>query len=111
VPEGVWLMFAFLFSLAGMGWFALALDAHWQQVYGPDSPGLSTRRFLRVLGTIALAVSLILSFRADHASMAPLVWIMGLAAAALVIALLLAWWPRALRMWMPAGSGRAQARD
>ena len=102
MPEGLWLAIAFLCSLAGMGWFALTLDSHWQQACGSGAPKLSTRRRLRLLGTLALTVSLILSFRADHASMAPLVWIMGLAAAALVMALLLAWWPRVLRMLAPA---------
>jgi hypothetical protein len=101
VPEELWLAISFFGSLVGMGWFALALEVHWQQVHSSVPLTSGTQRRLRVLGALALAVSLTASFLADHPSMAPLTWIMGIAAAALSIALILAWRPRALRVLMP----------
>ena len=98
MPETAWLALSFFASLLGTGWFALALDAHWQQVReSTSSPTASTRRLLRVLGTAALGVSFTACFLADHPSMAPLVWIMGIAIAAFSIALILTWRPRVLR--------------
>jgi len=94
VPESAWLLMSFFISLLGMGWFALAIETHWQQVRVSGPLPSTTRRKLRALGTLALAMSFCASFFADHASMAPLVWIMGLAAAALVVAMTLAWRPR-----------------
>ena len=98
MSEDFWLAISFLASLVGMGWFALALDVHWQQVHSSASASSATKQLLRVLGTVAIAVSLAACFLADHPSMAPLTWIMGLAAAALSIALILAWRPRVLRV-------------
>ena len=52
----------------------------------------------------ALLASLLLCLRADHASMAVLVWVMSLAAAALLVAFTLAWRPHWLRwFWWGAG--------
>jgi hypothetical protein len=88
----------------GLAWLALAMDAHWQQVRGPQRPPSNTVRVLRVLGTLAIVLSLILCFVADHASMAPLVWVMALAGGALLVALILAWRPRLLSplvAWVP----------
>jgi len=95
---------ALLCSVLGFAWLALAMEVHWTQVRGapPASPGVV--RALRVLGALALAASLILCLRADHAGMAALVWVMGLAAGALVVAFTLAWRPRWLAplvAWAP----------
>ncbi|WP_280192283.1 DUF3325 domain-containing protein [Delftia sp. PS-11] len=99
--DALLLLAALLAALAGMGWFALAKDVHWQQVHGdrPQTPGKI--RLLRGLGTLGLAASLGLCLAVDHASMASLVWMMALAAAALTIAFTLSWRPRWLR-WLPA---------
>lgn len=78
----VLLAVAFLACLLGLAWLALAMDAHWAQVRGEPAPASGQRRALRVLGALALAGSLALCLRADHASMAALVWIMMLAAGA-----------------------------
>jgi hypothetical protein len=52
---------------------------------------------MRCLGALALLASLLLCLRVDHASMAALVWVMGLVAAALLVAFTLSWKPRLLR--------------
>lgn len=96
MPESGWLAVSFAANVVGLGWLALALDAHWRQACGAAPPRLSTRRALRLLGAAALAASLAACFLADHPTMAPLVWIMGLAAAAVLIAFVLAWRPRLL---------------
>jgi hypothetical protein len=101
VPESAWLTVSFLVSVAGTGWLALALDRHWRQVRETESPRAATRRRLRVLGGAALMTSLLVCFLANHASMAPLVWCMELAAAAFLVAMLLAWRPRWLVVLAP----------
>ncbi|KAF1042928.1 DUF3325 family protein [Xylophilus sp.] len=93
-------------ALIGLGWLALAMDAHWEQVRGSWPPPPRAAVLLRVLGAAALAGSLALCLAVDHASMAVLVWVMALAAAALVLAFTLAWRPRALGpliAWLPHG--------
>lgn len=101
MSECLWLLLAFVASLLGMAWLALAMDEHWQQARGPGLPGAATQRLLRFVAGMALAVSLWACFLADHPSMAPLVWIMSLAVAALLVALLLAWCPRVLAALWP----------
>jgi hypothetical protein len=83
---------AWLLTLAGLAWFALTLDAHWRQVRG--AAPAPRHAVLRGLGTAALCASLLLCLRADHVSMAPLVWVMSLATGALAVAFTLAWRPR-----------------
>ena len=92
------LMFALaLFcSICGMGWLALAMKVHWQQVRGDVDNSIRTVRFLRVLGVCGLAISLLLCLSRDHGSIAVLVWIMSLAASALTVTSLLTWRPRCL---------------
>lgn len=92
-------------NVAGLGWLALAMEAHWEQVRGtaPRSPG--TVRLLRWLGAAGLAFSLLLCLRVDHATMAALVWFMTLAGGALVVAFALSWrphWLGVLVPWRPA---------
>lgn len=91
------LLAAFLATVAGMGWFALTLDAHWAQVRGNARQPASVVRRLRMLGSLGLAVSFGLCLKVDHASMATLVWVMMLAAAAVTIAFTLTWRPHWLR--------------
>jgi len=77
----------------GVAWLALAMKPHWHQVR--QSPlAAKARSLLRVQGGLGLAASLLLCFYADHASMAPLVWVMALAGSALLVAFTLAWRPR-----------------
>jgi len=85
-------------SVAGMGWLALAMEVHWEQVRGahPQPAQLVTQ--LRCLGAAGLLVSLLLCLKVDHASMASLVWIMSLAFAAISTAFTLTWRPHWLRV-------------
>ncbi len=94
-------------SILGMGWLALSLDSHWEQVRGPGA-GAPRRTVvaLRWLGALALAASLALCLVVDHPSMASLVWVMTLAGAALAVAFALAWrarWLRPLVVWVRQG--------
>ena len=83
-----------ILCVAGFAWLALAMDVHWQQVRADAVPGRSTKLGLRLLGAVAMALSLWLCLSVDHATMASLVWIMLLIASALTIAFTLAWRPR-----------------
>ncbi len=71
-------------SFCGMGWLALGMKTHWQQVRGDAAISTSSVRTLRILGVIALVSSMVLCGLANHPSIAVLVWVMSLAAAALV---------------------------
>ncbi|HEY0894258.1 MAG TPA: DUF3325 domain-containing protein [Cellvibrio sp.] len=95
--DGFLLLGAFIATLTGMGWLALAMNAHWKQVCD-GSPSATTSIVLRSLGGSALLVSLLLCLGVDHASMASLVWVMLLAASAMSIAFILTWRPRLLSL-------------
>jgi hypothetical protein len=100
---------AVLLAWCGTAWLALAMDVHWRQVRSGSVPTRATSRALRASGALALLASLLVCLRADHATMAPLVWVMALAAGALLVALLLAWRPRWLAplvVWLPRGHSR-----
>ncbi len=92
---------ALVAALAGMGWLALAMEAHWPQVFAARGPTPRTSRMLRVLGAAAIVTSLVLCLCVDHATMAVLVWIMALAGAALAIAFTLARRAHWLRVLLP----------
>lgn len=93
MSRSLWLLVALLCSIGGIAWLALAMQVHWTQVRGTEARR-STVLSLRLLGTGALALSLWACLRADHASMAALLWVMLLAASALAVAFVLAWRPR-----------------
>jgi hypothetical protein len=97
VPEVLLLVAALVGNTVGLAWLALAMGAHWRQVSGARPLTRRAVTALRILGTCALLTSLLLCLCADHATMAPLVWIMALAAGALAVAFTLAWRPRLLR--------------
>lgn len=96
---------AVLLAITGMGWLALAMEAHWLQVSGTRGPAPRTRTRLRLLGAAAITTSLALCLAVDHATMAVLVWIMALAGAALLIAFTLAHRARWLRALVPLRRG------
>lgn len=108
MPRSAWLAVALLCSVGGVAGLALAMDVHWQQARGHLHARASRATVigLRLLGAGALAASLLFCLRADHATMAVLVWVMSLAAAALAVALTLAWRPRWLA-WLVVWAGRA----
>ena len=94
------LLGALLASVAGMGWLALSMAVHAQQVWGsPLSTGAS--RTLRIAGVLSLVAALALCLAVDHASMASLVWVMALTAAAVSVAMTLSWRPHWLRVLAP----------
>jgi hypothetical protein len=116
MPEpaiSAWLLLsAVLASVAGMGWLALSMQVHAQQVWG-SALTVASPRLLRTLGAFALALSLWLCLRVDHASMAVLVWVMTLATTGILVAFILTWrasWLRLLAPWLratsTAGGGR-----
>lgn len=94
---------AALLTLLGFAWLALAMDTHWEQVHGREGPVRGTQRLLRWLGSAALLLSFLCCLRADHASMAVLVWAMLLAGAAVAVAMTLSWRPTLLRAAWPRG--------
>ncbi|MFT3720537.1 DUF3325 domain-containing protein [Pseudorhodoferax sp.] len=102
-PSWMWLAGAALANVVGFAWLALAMDGHWRQVHGGTRPAPGVRIMLRMLGTAGLLVSAGLCLVADVPSMAALVWVMLLAAAAPVVALALTWRPRLLRAVWPWG--------
>ena len=96
MPEATMLFAAVACNVAGFAWLATAMDVHWQQVRHSQVPTGGIIVIMRILGATALILSLVLCLLADHVTMAPLVWVMSLAAAALIVALTLAWRPRLL---------------
>jgi hypothetical protein len=92
--KAVWWALAYAACTGGLAWLALSMEAHWRQL-GDRAPLPARRvRLLRGQGAAALAASLAACLQADRASMAALVWIMLLAAAALTVAFTLSWRPR-----------------
>jgi len=95
MPDSLLLMAAFVTATTGMGWLALAMDAHWNQVCtAPRSR--RTILVLRALGSASLLGSLVLCLMADTATMAVLVWMMLLAVSAATITFVLGTRPRFL---------------
>lgn len=92
---------ALLACFLGLAWLAFAMEPHWRQVRGDVPISRRAVTLLRVLGASALLASLWLCLQVDHVSMASLVWVMTLAAAALSITFTLAWRPRTLA-WLIA---------
>lgn len=108
MSEAMLFLFAILCCVLGFAWLALTLEPHWRQVRSDGPLPASAVPMLRILGSIALAASLVLCAKADHPSMVALVWPMALAVAALVVAFTFAWRPRTfapLVAWI--GSARA----
>ncbi len=88
------LLGALVCCIVGFAWLALAMNIHWQQVRSDRALTRTSALILRVLGVAAVVASLALCLAVDHASMAALVWVMALAAAALTVAFTLSWRPR-----------------
>jgi hypothetical protein len=108
--DGLWLAAALVANVAGMGWLALSMDSHWEQVFGAAPQTAATVRRLRWLGALGLLASLGLCLWVDHASMAALVWVMALGAAALLVAQALSWRPHWLRLLLPGAGTHAGGR-
>ena len=91
---------ALLSSLAGMAWLALSMQVHALQVW-PRQPSPATLRLLRILGSFSVCLALVLCLAVDHATMAVLVWVMALSAAAMLVAFTLSSQPQRLRVFAP----------
>lgn len=90
--EVIYFCLAWCVAVISMSWFALAIDANWREVIGAERSGFATKsQSLRRLGIGGVALSLLLCTRADHITMAVLVWVMLLAVAALLVAMMLTW--------------------
>lgn len=98
--DALWLIAAFITLLTGMGWFALSMQIHWEQVFNMTARK-SPRWLLRIQGCVALLMSAVFCGIADHPSMAVLVWVLLLSAAAFVVAMLLSGYPVVLRILWP----------
>jgi hypothetical protein len=94
MAESAILALAFAGNFVGMTYLALAMKPHWDQTRAPDSYPAGRARTLRRSGGVAFGISLVLCALADHASMAALVWVMTLTAAALAVTFTLAYRPR-----------------
>ncbi|MBA4343006.1 MAG: DUF3325 domain-containing protein [Methylibium sp.] len=105
MSEALWLAAAAALTLAGMGWLALAMEAHWGQVMQrPAEAAARARQVLRAMGILALPLSLLACLMADRPSMAVLVWVMLLAGSAAAVAMILARRPQMLRALWPVDS-------
>ena len=102
MPDAMLLAAALVCTVIGMGWLALAMDVHWNQVRATRRSPRSVI-VLRVLGAASLVASLALCLLADTATMAVLVWMMLLAVAAVTIALV----PAGRRECWRAGRGNS----
>ncbi|MGN6831268.1 DUF3325 family protein [Paucibacter sp. M5-1] len=107
--EPLMLLAALAATVAGLGWLALAMEVHWQQVCGARPLTPATVGGLRLLGAAGLLGSLGLCLSVDHVSMASLVWVMTLAGAALLIAFTLSWRPQWLALLLLRRPGRTGA--
>jgi len=102
MPEAFYLTAAALLSLVGMAWLALSMDVHWAQVKQiPLADSQPPRTVLKLLGYLALVVSLVACLVADRPSIAALVWIMLMVGSAVAVALLLANKPRMVKSFWP----------
>ncbi|MOA05525.1 hypothetical protein D3C78_1251270 [compost metagenome] len=113
MPEQTWMLLtgAAMATVIGFAWLALAMNGHWHRVHGGKSPAPAVRISLRALGIAGLLASAVLCCIADHPSMAVLVWLMLLAGSVPLVALILAWRPRLLRvLWPWGGQGAKGAR-
>lgn len=100
--EAFYLSAAAVLSLLGMAWLALSMDVHWAQVKQiPLAESRPPRVLLKVLGYLALLVSLVVCMVTDRPSIAALVWIMLMVGGAVAVAFALANRPGVLKVVWP----------
>ncbi|MCR2747841.1 DUF3325 domain-containing protein [Limnobacter parvus] len=102
MSETFYLAMAVVLSLLGMCWLALSMDVHWAQTrqiaLADNKP---PRKLLKVLGSLALLLSLALCLLADRPSIAVLVWVMLMAGSAAFLAWGLSKKPQVLKVCWP----------
>lgn len=101
MTDSFWLVAAALCTVLSMTWLAVSLKNHWRQVY-PDKENIPHQTRLRAAGALFLLASIVCCFTADHPSMAVLVWVMLLPAAAMAVAMTLSNRPALLQLICPA---------
>ncbi len=87
---------AFGLSLSGFAALALAMHRHYRQVRH-RALGRGTQILLRSLGALLLAASFAASIAKAGWAIGPVLWLGWLTAAALIVALLLTYWPKQAR--------------
>ncbi|WP_321348681.1 DUF3325 domain-containing protein [Halopseudomonas oceani] len=97
MTDTLWLVCAALLMLLATCWLALSLQSHWRQVFARTDATPATKR-LRVAGWTALLLSALCCLKADHPSMAVLVWFTLFSAAAMTTSMLLSYRPLWLRL-------------
>lgn len=99
--EALWLLAGFACAWLGFALLALSQERHFARVYRSNGPVAYKQRPQRVIGFMAIGISLVCSIASQGASFGSLLWVLAIIAAALAVALLLTWRPQWLR-WMPA---------
>lgn len=87
------LMGSVLFAYAGMLGLCQGLERHYKQVW-QRSPSPALRLSLRALGWLGLLLSLLLCAQAWGWSMGAVAWFGVISLAAMVLVMLLPYWPR-----------------
>lgn len=80
---------ALLLAILGFAWIALAMAAHWRQVWGSRPLSARSKMTLRTAGGLALLLSLICVLTGESLAMSVILWFMLLAAATLIVSLAL----------------------
>ncbi|VUD40906.1 hypothetical protein TDB9533_00377 [Thalassocella blandensis] len=106
--EAMWLILAAVLCLLGMSWISAAMRVHWRQLY-PACNSEPNVNQLRVLGAVAFVLAGLCCLKADHASMAVLVWVMFLTGSAFLVAMVLTKQPALLRVICPKFLSRAHS--
>ena len=94
-----WPLFIGIVTLAYLGFALLALgqDRNWQRVAGAASRTPLLILLLRVVGGLALSLSLTIALLSEGPSFGTLLWITLLSLSAIAVAFTLAWRPHWLR--------------
>jgi len=97
MTQALLLLAVFVTAYTGFALYALSQPQHWCNVVGQPVPDRGCVLILRGIGTVMLAVSLLLALLRDGPSFGSLLWATLLSLAALAVAFTLAWRPRWLR--------------
>lgn len=101
------LVAASLASYGGFACLALAMPRHWAEARGQRMDVVPHRRWLRPCGFLMLGVTYALCVHRDGTSFGSLLWVVLISAAAIAVALTLAWRPQFLlpAVWHPRPQG------
>lgn len=108
MSEALWLFIAGILCLLGMSWVSAAMRVHWRQLH-PSESGEPNQKVLRSLGGGAFFLAGICCLKADHASMAVLVWAMFLTGSAFIVAMMYTKNPGLLRLICPKNFNQSKS--